>query len=94
MSKKGNDNGFLTDQEKADIQAVMRMESGRRFVSRILGRARLYETSFAGASNQTIFNEGMRNLGLTILSEIDEACPQYVLDMMKEEQNARSSNSG
>lgn len=81
-------------QELDDVLAVMKMESGRAFMRRILGRARIYETSFAGQSNQTIFNEGMRNLGLIILSECEEASPELVLKMMSEENDERRRNDG
>jgi hypothetical protein len=75
---------FDRSKELADVKAVMMTEPGRRVVSRLLGWSRLYQTSFAGQSNQTIFNEGMRNVGLMLLREVDEACPDLLLRMMAE----------
>ena len=77
---------FQRKKDLADVKAVMMTEPGRRVVSRWLGLARIYQTSFAGQSNQTIFNEGMRNMGLIMLREADEACPDLVLRMFAEGQ--------
>ncbi len=74
----------VRDEELDDIRAVMNMESGRRFVSKLLGRARIFESTYAGSTNDTMFAEGGRNLGLFILSEIDEACPERTIEMMRE----------
>ena len=79
------------EQELDDIRSVMRMEAGRRFVARLLSESRIYQTSFAGQSNQTIFNEGMRNMGLFVFSEVEEACPNLLLEMMQEGINERRS---
>lgn len=74
----------IRNEELDDIRAVMNMESGRRFMSRLLGRARIFESCYAGSTNDTMFHEGERNIGLFILSEIDEACPQRTIEMMRE----------
>lgn len=74
----------IRDDELNDVRAVMNMESGRRFVSRLLGRARIFETTYAGSTNDTMFAEGGRNIGLFIMSEIDEACPERTIEMMRE----------
>lgn len=86
--------GKERERELEDVLAVMKMESGRAFVRRILGKARLYQTSFAGQSNQTIFNEGMRNLGLMILHDCEEASPELVIKMMSEDNDERNRNAG
>lgn len=74
----------VRDDELNDIRAVMNMESGRRFMSKLLGKARIFESTYAGSTNDTMFAEGGRNLGLFILSEIDEACPERTIEMMRE----------
>ena len=77
----------LLDREKQDVINFMSTESGRRFVHRIIQRAGLFRCSFSGQSNQTIFNEGGRNQGLMILSEImTHASGSYQL-MLKENTN-------
>lgn len=71
-------------EELNDICAVMDLPAGRRMVARILAKGRLYQTSFAGHSNQTVFNEGMRNMALWLFKDLDEACADQLLLMMKE----------
>lgn len=71
-------------QQLNDLCAIMDIPEGRRFVGRILAKGRLYQTSFAGHSNQTIFNEGMRNMACWLFYELDEACADKVLLMMQE----------
>ena len=56
-----------------DLCAIMDMPQGRRLCGRILAKGRLYQTSFAGHSNQTIFNEGMRNMAIWLFAELDSS---------------------
>ncbi len=74
-------------QQLNDICAIMDTAAGRRWVSRILAKAGFYRTSFTGESERTIFNEGMRNLGLWLFNEIDEACAKQIIVMMQEHQD-------
>ena len=70
-----------------DVCAIMDSPAGRRFVSRILAQSRVYKTSFAAQNDQTNFNEGMRNVGLWIFAECEEACADKILLMMQEHQD-------
>lgn len=78
------DEEFDRKEELNDIRQIMAILPGRRFIGRILAEARIHQTSFAGQSNQTVFNEGQRNLGLFVLREITEACPELLIKMMQE----------
>jgi exoribonuclease R len=74
-------------QEVNDIREVMGTEAGRRVVYKLLDRAGIYRCSFAGQSNQTIFNEGGRNQGLMLLSDVTQHAPNSYQQMLKENDN-------
>jgi len=71
------------EQELNDVRNVLNSAFGRRFVWRLLEFSGIYKTSFTGNSH-TFFNEGMRNIGLSIMTDINEACPEQLITMMKE----------
>jgi hypothetical protein len=82
--KSKDDEAFERKRELADIKAIMETEYGRRTMSRLLGWSRLYELSFTKEREVTDFHEGMRNIGLRLFAELDEACPDLLLRMMAE----------
>jgi hypothetical protein len=51
---------------------------------RLLEKAGIYRTSFTGNS-ETFFREGMRNMGLFVLSEVMEVTPEQFAQMLKEQ---------
>ncbi len=70
-----------------DLKWIMGNRRGRRFVWRILERAGIYRTTFTGNSNG-FFLEGKRELGLTIVQDIHQACPELYFEMIKEAKDA------
>lgn len=68
---------------KDDYATVMSTEGGRRFMFRLLESTGLYRTSFTGNAT-TYFNEGMRNVGLRILADLQDYCPEQLLLMHRE----------
>lgn len=70
--------------EREDLQRVMWTEWGRRFVYRHLSRAGVYRLSYNGNVNDTVFNEGQRNMGLMLISELLEVCPNEYRKMLTE----------
>ena len=72
-------------QEVEDLKWLMGHKQGRRFVWRLLEKAGVYRTSFTGNS-ETFFREGMRNIGLFVLSEIMEITAEQFALMLKEQQ--------
>ncbi len=71
------------EQQVADIRWLMAHAEGRRIVWRLLEHAGVYRTSFTGNSG-TFFNEGRRDVGLFLLSEVHEASVQSYVKMLKE----------
>lgn len=73
----------IRERELADIKAIMSAVEGRRYMWKLLDRAGIYRSSFTGNST-TFFNEGQRNLGLSVLADINESCPELYLTMLEE----------
>lgn len=68
---------------QAELTWILADERGRRFLWRLLDRAGVFRTSFTGDS-ATFFNEGMRNVGLIVQSDIMAADPEAYLAMIQE----------
>jgi hypothetical protein len=56
--------------EMDDIRWLMSGKRGRRLMWRLLGDARLYQQSFDGNANWSIFNEGKRSIALKLMAQI------------------------
>ena len=84
MAKSKEELRKLELQEVDDIKFVMSDARGRRLIHKLLERAGIYRCSFNGQSNTTIFNEGGRNQGLQLLSEVSVHAPGSFQLMLKE----------
>lgn len=73
-------------QEVEDIKAVMSTKAGRRFVWKLLTRCGVYEITFTGNSWGN-FKEGMRNIGLMYIAELQEHCIAEYQRMERENLN-------
>ncbi|CNK23315.1 Uncharacterised protein [Yersinia frederiksenii] len=74
----------LRQRELNDITYLMGTVEGRRFIWRLLSLSGVFTTSFTGETNSTMFNEGRRNYGLTLFSDVMTACPDEYLIMANE----------
>lgn len=74
------------NQATNDLKAVMGTQQGRRFVRRLLERAGLYHCSFSPQALDMAFAEGRRNQGLSLLADIQAACPGLYITMLQEQQ--------
>jgi hypothetical protein len=61
---------FELGMELDDVRWLMSGKRGRRFMWRLLGDARLYQQSFDGNANWSIFNEGKRSIALKLMAQI------------------------
>lgn len=71
------------EQAKADLEAVMGLPAGRRFVWAMLGECGLYRSSYH-PSALIHFNEGQRSIGLALLARLTADCPDQYLKMQSE----------
>jgi len=76
-------------QEIEDIREVLRTAPGRRLCWRLLEHCGVYRSTWAEGS-LIHFNEGKRDIGLYILSEIGEADAHALLKMMTEVANQKA----
>ena len=67
-----------------DLIAVMSTPQGRRFIWRLLTKARIFSSPYAGSTNDTMMNLGEHNLGLFVMTEVIDACPDKYLLMQNE----------
>lgn len=77
--------------ELDDVRWLMSDKRGRRLIWRLFAIAGIYRTSFTGNST-TFFNEGRRDVGLHFLSDVQEACPERFLEMLKEQKEHDDGN--
>lgn len=56
--------------ELEDVRWLMSSKRGRRFMWRLLGDAGLYQQSFDGNTNWSIFKEGKRSIALRLMASI------------------------
>lgn len=74
----------IRDKEVEDVKLIMSSREGRRFMWRMLEMCGVYRSSFTGNS-ETFFREGQRNIGLMLLADIHEHCPDGFTTMLKEQ---------
>ena len=61
------------------LKDVLSRPGGRDFIWRLLIQCGVYDTSFTGDAPHTFFNEGKRQIGLWVLTEIDAADKRSIL---------------
>lgn len=71
-------------QDVADFRWLMNDYRGRRFMWRTLERLRLFQSSIGPTDAVTNYNEGQRNAGLFLLSQINNLCPAMYAVMASE----------
>jgi hypothetical protein len=75
-----------------DIEAikwVMSDKRGRRFVARQLERTGAFRLSFSTNALTMAFNEGMRSVGLMLIAQLNEHCPERYSEMLKENKESK-----
>lgn len=73
----------LNDRRLNDVREVLNTVRGRRFYWTLLEFCGVFKTSNADEF-QIFFNEGMRNVGLKLLADVNEAAPEAYLKMLGE----------
>lgn len=70
-------------QELNDICAILALTEGRRFLWRILGHCKAFESVWS-PNAQIHYNAGIQDVGHFLMAEITEANAEAMLLMMKE----------
>lgn len=71
------------ERRQAVVEYIMSHPQGRQFIWELLGDCGIYRSSWH-PSELIHFNEGRRDVGLKVLSEIMRRCPIHYLDMQRE----------
>lgn len=75
--------------EQNDLRWVMSTKQGRRFMHRLLSGAGVFQLSFNTNALTMAFNEGGRNIGLNLVGQVNEACPDRYTEMLNEQKEAK-----
>jgi hypothetical protein len=73
----------IRKQELKDVGLILSTIEGRRFFFRYLCECGIFKTSFTGSS-ETFFREGQRNVGLSLLADLNDADPTMYAKIMEE----------
>lgn len=71
-------------QDIADFKWLMGDSRGRRFMWRTMGSCRIFQGSIGPTDAITNFNEGQRNVGLLLLSQVNNLTPELYAVMAAE----------
>jgi hypothetical protein len=82
------------EREVADFRWLMANAEGRRFVWRLLAQAGMFRTSFSSNGLEFGRNEGNKNMGYMLISEIHESCPERYHQMVKENRQDGNRSDG
>src|SRR5580765_3347308 len=80
--RKNQEKRELIKNEDA-FRYVMGDVRGRNFVWHLLSSTGLYDDSFTGNSS-TFYNEGKRAIGLRLIADLENVCPQEFIAMWHE----------
>jgi hypothetical protein len=69
--------------ELSGIYNVMSTQEGRRYIKELIEYCGVFKTSYA-VDNRIYYNEGIRNVGLKLIADINESCPELYVMMMEE----------
>lgn len=70
-------------QELLDLDSLMSIPAGRRFLWRLLTQSGVFRSSFSPDPLVMAMNEGQRNVGLRVVGAIMAACPEKYIDMIR-----------
>ena len=75
------------EQELADLRAALNLPQGMRTIRRLLALSNVFGPSFATDPYNTAFNEGLRQMGIVILKDAQEAAPEMMVELFKPAEN-------
>jgi hypothetical protein len=82
----------IKDREVEDLKKLLSIPEGRRYIWKLMSSAGVFRTSFTGNST-TFFNEGKREIGLMVISEVMAASPTAFAQMQNEFTNEQKKIS-
>lgn len=78
------DAASISSERRNDMINVLKSESGKRVIWRMLARGGIFKTTYTGNAG-THYNEGMRALALNVLNEVQSADPRSFIAMQEDQ---------
>ena len=79
------------DANKKVLRQLMGSNEGRAWTYELLSLCHVYQSAFSTNAMTMACAEGERNIGLRILADLMQACPERYIEMLKEANGERSS---
>lgn len=70
-----------------DTKTVLSTREGRRYLWELMSACRVFATCYSSDAPEMAFKEGMRNVGLMVLSDLNECGSEWYSLMLKENCN-------
>lgn len=71
------------EQDAADFKVLLSTPAGRRFMWRMLEECGVYRSTFR-PNSEAAFLEGKRAVGLFLLAQVHDLCPERLVEMLLE----------
>ena len=88
-----NTQKLAREQELADVREVLGLPAGTRLYKRLLALANTLGASFANDPYSTAFNEGLRQMGIMLLRDANEAAPELIANLVNPLDNKMEENN-
>lgn len=88
-----NTQKLAREQELADVREVLGLPAGTRLYKRLLVLANTLGASFANDPYSTAFNEGLRQMGIMLLRDANEAAPELIANLLNPLDNKMEENN-
>lgn len=79
--RKAAKNALETHAE--DLRGIMRTESGRRWIGKLIDSCGILQGGFVGSS-EVYYRQGKRDVGLAVMQELQAFCPDEYIKMLQE----------
>lgn len=80
----------IRTRELNDVRAVLATEEGRRFIWRLMEQCKVFESVKATDDSTTLYNAGRQDVGHFVMTELVEARPNALIEMMTAAQTERT----
>ena len=81
------------EQEIEDLRLVLKHPAGRRLIRRLLSAGNALGTSMAADGHRTVYNEGLRAVGIWMATKIETAKPGMLAKLMIESVDDRQAEN-
>ena len=93
IKKLEKENKALKEMQRQDLRNLMKTREGGAYINNLLINSMIFSNCMSKGNSMGVYNEGWRNLGLTIFKEVCEAMideiPWWMRDMLKEQLGVR-----